>query len=337
MKAALLSLALALALCACEHADPANKAPPTPPPTPPTPTKPDPIQQARDEFEQLPDAYSVGTHKLYGLGELMPDAGPDVQFDEGDFVGRLRTLFGAREGDNYVLRHKKTGYVLTAYSGSSGPSFGGGARYPGALPPPDEKALLQASLQTGLDPAAEARKKADPVLAKGDPYTQGSPDHPVDLHAMNVYMKHLDDAEAGPELAAAVERLHTLMRAVPPADWERTYFYEDDPAVVHVGAKHGESFSEELAPADAFAYLAKQADAADPNARDENGSIDAWPETNLLLYYSAHAQDLAAEKPRALVAYRHFLVAAKTQPADMRGEMLEEARGFAKDLGVRAP
>jgi hypothetical protein len=307
-----------LALCACERADsPKKQAPP-----PPTPTKPDPIHEARDEFELIPQDYAVGTHKLYARGEFMPDADPETQFDEGDFIGRLRALFGARAGDEYVLRHKQTGYVITAYSGNSGPTYGGGARYPGALPPPDPKALFAAGFQADPDPAVEARKRADPVLANGNPFAHPSPDHPLDLSAMNTYMKHLDDAEAGPELAAVVARLDALVSAVPPVDWDTTYFYEDGPSVIHVGVSHGESFSDEVPAAEGFEFLANQP--------------ASWrADSNLLEYYLANKDALAADKPRAITAYQRFVGEAKSEEPGMRKILLGQARDVAKQLGVR--
>ncbi len=44
---------------------------------------------------------------------------------EGDFIGRLRALFGPAPDDEYALRHRQSGLVVTAYSAQSGPSYGG--------------------------------------------------------------------------------------------------------------------------------------------------------------------------------------------------------------------
>src|SRR5688500_17217982 len=85
------------------------------------------------EFERLPPSYAMGTSKLYSRCDFLPLDDP-LAFDEGDFVGRLRALFGPAEDDAVVLRHRATGYVVTAYSAQSGPSYGGGPRYPGVLP-----------------------------------------------------------------------------------------------------------------------------------------------------------------------------------------------------------
>lgn len=304
-----------LALCACERADSsAKKQPPRP-----TPTKPDPIKQAHDEFELLPADYAVGTHKLYSRGEFMPDADPEAAFDEGDFVGRLRTLFGARDGDQYVLRHKQTGYVITAYSGDSGPAYGGGARYPGALPPADPKALIAAAMHAPNDPAVEARKKADPILANGSPIDHTS--KALDLHAMNIYLKHLDDAEAGPALASAVARLDALLSAVPPADWEKTYFYDEGPVVMHVGAKAGHSFADDLPTAEGFEFLAKEAASGEYPANE-------W----LVIYYLAHKDELADQRKAVEVAYKRLVAAAQHADPDERAELLEETRDLGKQL-----
>jgi len=317
-----LLLVLAVCVCACERADKTPKPAP-----PPTPTKPDPIQQARDEFELLPAVYSVGTHKLYSRGDFMPDGNTEAAFDQGDFIGRLRTLFGARDGDEYVFRHKKTGYVITAYSGNSGPSYGGGARYPGALPPANEKALFKASLEHPDDGAAEARRKADPVLAKGSPIDHVTRDHPLDMHELQTYMKHVEDADAGPELAAAVARLDALISAVPPADWETTYFYDEGPSVVHVGAKHGVSFDDELPADQAFEFLAKAAESPAPTGSEAD--------TDLISYYLANKDKLADERPRVVAAYSRFVAAAKSSPKDTRDILLQEARDLGKELGVK--
>jgi hypothetical protein len=317
-----------LLLCACERADPPPKAPP------PTPVKPDPIdpvRQAHDEFELIPADYAIGTHKLYSRGDLMP-AGADLedQFDEGDFIGRLRTLFGARDGDEYVLRHKATGYVITAYSGGSGPSFGGGPRYPGALPPADPKALMQAAFARVDDPAVAARKAADPVLAK-------AATAPRDFGELQEVSRHMGDADAGPELAAAVRRLEALIDAVPPADWEKTMFYDEAPGVYRIGAKHGHSFNEELPPADAFAFLVKDAESRDPTERDDLGGIPFDADSAVLMFYTEHEDELADQRPRALAAYRRLLAEAKSYTGDLRASLLDEARDYARKLHVAAP
>jgi hypothetical protein len=317
---------LLLALAACERAGSTAKKPP-----PPTPVKPDPIQQARAEFELLPADYAVGTHELYSRGDFMPgDADLEQQFDEGDFIGRLRTLFGATADDEYVFRHKATGYVITAYAGKSGPSFGGGARYQGALPPPDPKALMKAAFDKPEDPAVAARKAADPLLANGSPT-------PRDYRDIQEYSRHLADAEAGPELAGAIKRLNALLDAVPPADWQTTRFYDEGPGVYRIGAKNGESFNEELPASDAFNWLAKDAESRDPKERDVLGGIPFDADSAVLMFYSEHAGELRDQRPRALAAYQRLLTEAKSYTGDLRKSLLDEAREYAGKLHVAAP
>ena len=270
---------LLLAAAACERAEP------TPPP--PREPKPDPVQQARAEFEVLPDG-AAGTHKLYSRGDFAADLSIEEQFDEGDFIGRLRTLFGPRDGDQYVLRHRKTGFVITAYCGKSGPAFGA---------------------QTTDDAAAARRKAADPTLA--------APPQPADFREMQLYVKHVSDAEAGPELAATIAHLDALVEAVPPADWEKTEYYDEAPGVYRVGAKQGHAFNIELPAAEAFEFLAK-------SESDEA----------LLEFYVAHPDELASQRPRALAAFHRFVAAAKRSTGEMREALLAEARELAKELGT---
>jgi len=315
---------LLLALCACEHAESTAKKPP------PTPVKPDPIQQAHDEFELISSDYAVGTSKLYSRGDFMTNAPIEAQFDEGDFIGRLRTLFGAREGDEYVFRHKATGFIITAYSGKSGPSFGGGPRFHGALPAADPKALMDAAFHRTEDPAVAARKAADPILAKGA-------QAPTDYRDIQEYSRHLADAEAGPELSGAVRRLEALIDAVPPADWQKTMFYDEAPGVFRIGAKHGTSFNEELPASDAFEFLAKDAESRDPKERDELGGIPFDADSAVLSFYTEHEDELRDQRPRALAAYKRLIAEAKSYTGDLRETLLEEARDLAGKLHVAAP
>jgi hypothetical protein len=213
MKAAL----LLLAICACERAEP------SPPPAPPPP---DPVKQAREEFELRPFVDAIGTARLYGRGDFTPDMPVEQQFDEGDFIGRLRTLFGPCDEDHCVLLDRKTGHVITAYSSKSGPAYGG-ARIR------DEHVIA-------------ARRAAVPLPA-------APPAN--DFRAIQIYSKHLADTEADPEVTAAIARLDALVEAVPPADWEKTELYDDGPGVFRIGASHGKSFNIELPPDQAFEFI----------------------------------------------------------------------------------
>ncbi len=287
MKRALILLALA----ACEHAD---KAPPRPAP-PPAPAKLDPVQQARAEFEVVSPDLAAGTSKVYARGDFMASASIEDQFDEGDFLGRMITLFGPRDDHAWVLRHKKTGLIVTAYAGTSGPAYGAALRLD--------------------DPAVEKRKAADPLLAKNP----ADPTQPLDWSAMKTYSKHLGDAEAGPELAGVVARLDALVSQVRPADWEKTEFYDEEPGVYRIGAKGGESFNDALPPHDALAFLLRNADAKD-------AGVSAYEA--VLLFYSAHKDELAPERPRVLASYRRFVAAANKAEPEIRDALLDEARAL---------
>jgi hypothetical protein len=60
----------------------------------------------------------------------------------GDFLARLWSIYGPpasgepSDDFDYVFIDRQTGIVFTAYSGGSGPAYGGGQRYDGPLPPP---------------------------------------------------------------------------------------------------------------------------------------------------------------------------------------------------------
>ena len=283
---------LLLALLACERAD---KAPPPKPP-PPAP-KPDPVQQAREEFELVSPDLAAGTSKIYSRGDFLPNASVAQQFDEGDFVGRLITLVGARGDHRWVLRDKQTGQIITAYGGYSGPAYGG---------------VLHLD-----DPAVAARTAADPLLAQpagGDVGDMGT------WESMRIHALHLEDAQAGPQLASVARRLDALVSQVAPADWENTRYYAEDPRVFHLGAKGGVSFNDELAPEAALAFLLDMAARTDP----QNEFYEA-----ALVYYKAHHAELADQKPRLVTAYRRFVALAKLARPEFRSGLLDEARGLA--------
>jgi hypothetical protein len=83
----------------------------------------------RDDFERLPPDAGRGTTKLFARSDLWGAPDPERAFSEGDFIGRLITLFGKPDADGgFVLRHKQSGLVITAYSAANGPTYGGVAR-----------------------------------------------------------------------------------------------------------------------------------------------------------------------------------------------------------------
>lgn len=298
-RAPRVKILMLVALLACERSEPARVSPAPSP----TPIETDPVARARGEFELLPDDYGVGTHKLYSRGDFMDDDFSKAAMDEGDFLGRARALFGAR--DEFILRHKKTGYVVTIYSGNSGPSYGGG------------------SVDDHVD--RHAQIASDPILSKGMPRPSAEMSE-VEAEAYrrqyHQYVRRMDDVLAGPELAAVVARLDALMNAVKPADWERTYYYEDEPSVAHVGVRGGTSFSEELEPAAAMTWLLA---AAEKHASSQD-------DANALWYYKEHKDDLAAFRPRVQAALRRFEADAKRADPELRTLLLDEAKELSAAL-----
>lgn len=289
---------LLLALLACERADKV----PAPKPPPPVP-KPDPIRQARDEFELVSPDLAAGTSKIYSRGDFMANATVRQQFDQGDFLGRMITLFGPRADHMWVLRHKQTGEILTAYAGDAGPAYGG---------------VLH------LDRAADARVKGDPLLAQP---AGGAVGDASTWESMRIQALHLEDAQAGPQLAGVARRLDALVSQVAPADWDMTTYYAGEPSVYHVGAKGGVSFDDELVPEAALAFLLHTADATDPND-DQAELYKAELYKAALEYYITHKAELADQKPRMVTAYRRFVALANKAEPDERSSLLDEARAL---------
>jgi hypothetical protein len=198
-----------LTLAACEHAGPTPKR------------KPDPIKLVHDEFELLPASAAAGTSPLCSR-TFTPDDKPLVIYDGADLVGRLRTLFGPRDGDTYPLRYKKTGVIITALSNEViGP-------YYGATPEPGE----------------DARHAADPVLKT---------DHPPPGVSDAVYHRHACAAAVGPKNAAAIARFDALVAQVPLADYSETQY--SDGNLWRIGAKGGESFRTAVPAAEGMAFV----------------------------------------------------------------------------------
>lgn len=67
--------------------------------------------------------------KLFSRSEIASHLDHDAALDRGAFLARLWALFGPAEscddGFRYELCDEKTGLTFTAYSGASGPSYGG--------------------------------------------------------------------------------------------------------------------------------------------------------------------------------------------------------------------
>ena len=259
-----------------------------------------PPTQADLEFERLPQDYAAGTSKLYSRGDFLSLDDP-LAFDEGDFVGRLRALFGPAEGDEYVLRHRATGLVVTAYSAQSGPSYGGGPRFEGPLPAPETLEWAPAASSEGEQRAA--RIAADPELAAGPPSRRPEHRRPrLDLAEIQ-RLRELDhrwhrrfaDANAPRGLAEVVARLDALVSSVRPADWEAIRYYSDGPSVYRVGARDGESFSDELPTAESLDVLLRMAEANDSTMKDTAGSPFDDPSMRVVELWTMTMQGLLDE------------------------------------------
>jgi hypothetical protein len=249
-----------------------------------------PSKKAELEFERLPSSYAMGTSKLYSRGDFLPLDDP-LAFDEGDFIGRLRALFGVAEDDEYVLRHRGSGYVITVYSAQSGPSYGGGPRYQGPLPEADEAALFTAGIHGRHDPSE--RIAADPELAAGAPSSRlKNRWRELDFEAQQ-RLRELDhdwhrryaDASAPPGFAEAVARLDQLLNEVVPLDWEEIRYYGDGPSVYRVGVCDGESFCEDLTVGESLDILASKAEARDDSMKDTAGSPFDEPNMRAVEYW----------------------------------------------------
>lgn len=77
--------------------------------------------------------------KLFSRREVNPRLALRDAAEPASFLARLWALFGPAEpsdgGFTYSLRDRETGLVFSAYSGASGPSYGGAHQQLGALKP----------------------------------------------------------------------------------------------------------------------------------------------------------------------------------------------------------
>jgi hypothetical protein len=325
-----------VAFGACEHdgTSPAKKQPVVP-----DPVKQTPVEIARAEFELIPGDFAIGTSKLYSRGDFLDEPFGEAAFDQGDFIGRLRTLFGARPGDEYVLRHKATGFVITAYAGASGPSYGGGPNYRGALgaPPAPKDALTRITDGRGN---IQARIAADPILAAGSPMAELATAKTNDQREaiskrVARFNRHMADAMAPVGFPPVASELERLVEAVPPADWEVTRYDEDSNTVDRAGAAHGESFTEELEPEAGLAFLLDTAEHRDPAARDAIGGIPWDADSHVLYYFAAHPE-LASFAPRVRTAWQRLARSTRSYDGDLRASLSDEVRSFATKLHIPA-
>ena len=181
------------------------------------------VHELAAEAEKLPRAFNTGMAKAYARADFLPLDDPGGTSDEA-FIGRLRALFGSVEGDEYVLLHRESGFIVTAWAGKSGPSYGGGVLYTVAKAalgaPPSHEALMAAAQERA------ARIAADPVLAQGRPARWNEHDiGSMDLAALTAmrewelaWRRHYHDVAAPPGFAKVVARLEELVASVDPVE-----------------------------------------------------------------------------------------------------------------------
>jgi hypothetical protein len=157
------ALALALLLSACSSKE---EAPPPPPPPPAEPA-------SASEFQRVDAGFAFGTSQLRARWDLDDKGEVDrAKMSVGDFYARLNSVFGEPStvddaGFSYVLRHAKTGLIITAYSAGAGPAYGGGYRVDEGAKPPQPEAALGLVAQAGREPPGflAAVKRLESVLA----------------------------------------------------------------------------------------------------------------------------------------------------------------------------
>lgn len=114
---AILSLALIFTACGGEAADTGSSGKKI--------SGPD-IVPSHPDFERVTDKEGSGTSKIMNRSQL----NPDKAYDSGDFLSRIWANFGKPEfvqfeGFWYFFKDKQTGLIFSAYSGASGPAYGG--------------------------------------------------------------------------------------------------------------------------------------------------------------------------------------------------------------------
>lgn len=302
----------------------------------------DPASAARREFEIIDARHAVGTRKMYSRGDFLP-LDDENALSEGDFIGRLRTLFGAVANDEYVFRHVATGFIVTAYTRQSGPSFGGGSRYRADVAA--DASPLDFALSVEEEPGAQARIAADPILAGGPAVDWSKVDlktlPPAELRALrekeHAWFRRLHDASAPPGFAEVVARLNGLLDAVRPADWEVTRYWGDDPSVYRVGAKGGVAFHDELAPADGLDLLLTLAE-TDAASLVDSASGTSGADERIVEYFVYHAKRGALSDdalPRVQAAwYRHVARIGGRTDREMRARLLDSARARIAPLKI---
>jgi hypothetical protein len=324
--AALVSVVLAGAV-AC--ANDRSSTPVKPPPPPAAPA--DAIAAAKAEFEVVAHELGSGSSKLYSRDLFLPLDDPRGMAT-GDFLGRLRALFGPVDDDDFTLRHRATGFLVTAYSAQSGPSYGGGCRLPAGASPTAPDA--EVTCDEAADDTDGRERRAAAIGPR--PVDWGAVDrhelaeaaerpHPLLEHG---WSRRLHDAVAPPGFAPVAARLAELVEAVPPVDFETIRWDDEETPIVYVvGVRGGVDVRRVLPVEDGLAYLLAEAERATDH-------VDARS-IHYVLAHAAEGGRFVALLPRVRQIWFRAAAACATRPgcdAEERAELLEQAAG----LGIPA-
>lgn len=184
-----------------------------------------------DDFERLPPEAGRGTTKLFARSDLWGAPDPERAFSEGDFIGRLITLFGKPDADGgFVIRHKQTGLIVTAYSAAQGPTYGGLAR---------TQQHTRADFEKMKDEWAALDVKLVASLGTGELPSLDM------LESRKALWRRLAEMSAPEGYADVVEALEQIVQEAPLTDYERI---DDtgDLGAHRVGVRNGEPFVEKL-------------------------------------------------------------------------------------------
>jgi len=297
--------------------------------------------EARAEFELVSQDFVTGTSKCYSRGDLLP-LGDRKAMSEGDFIGRLRALFGPVPGDEYVLRDRATGAIVTAYSMQSGPSYGCGPVLAKGAKPLSAREGFAAMYEGSA--ARKKRLDADPVIAKGASVDWSKIDlrsaSPTEVTALrakeHTWFNHFEDVAAPPAAAAAIARLDALVERVRPADFEATRYYADTATVYQVGASGGVAFEHDLGPEPGLARLL---DADEGKRRPVVvSSGDPFGPGGVVLDFwrdqASHGHPLPGLLPRVRKAWFRHAEWVRTEIPSIRRVFLGPAQDDAKTLGI---
>lgn len=208
------------------------------------------MQVRAEDFERLDARYAAGTSQIVSRGEVrtpVPGEDPLAAYVEGDLIGRLITLFGWPDPDGgFVLRHRASGLVITAYSAQSGPSYGGGPRWPDRLPEDplgDDRHEREAQRRREVN-----AERLAAILAERDALFTAARagTTPLSAEALCALDRRIAELTAPEGYVAIVSGLEALLATVPLTDYERVE--ESSEGARRVGVRGGVPFAEDLDP-----------------------------------------------------------------------------------------